>query len=116
MLDDNEVFAKDCKKEAILSEIPDEHTEARIEAASTIYYYMLSVTLLSVAMSVFLYKIDGKAEENFKKENDVPEEKPAPFSVGGLVDAFKQIPMPIFILFGMCICFYDGVFPFTTQA
>merc|ERR1711997_1284827 len=59
MLKDNEVYAKDCKKEAIIESIPDEDTEARIVAASTIYYYMLTVTLISVAMALFLYKIDG---------------------------------------------------------
>jgi len=116
MLASNEVFAKDCKKSAILDDIPTDHTDARIEAASTIYYYMLSVTLISVAMSFFLYKIDGQAEANFKKENNVSDEKPEPFTVKGLIDAFKGIPGPIFILFGMCICFYVGVFTFITQA
>ena len=116
MLASNEVFAKDCKTSAILDNIPDDHTDARIEAASTIYYYMLSVTLISVAMSVFLYKIDGQAEANFKKENNVSDEKPEPFTISGLLDAFKGIPMPIFILIGMCICFYVGVFTFITQA
>ena len=101
MLKDNEVYAKDCKKEAIIQEIPDEDTDARITAASTIYYYMLIVTLLSVGMAIFLHKIDGIAESKYKDENNIPEEEPEPFTIGGLIEAMKAIPPAVFILFGM---------------
>lgn len=101
MLKDNEVYAKDCKKEAILEEIPNDDTDARITAASTIYYYMLTVTLISVGMAVFLFKIDGIAESKYKDEHNIEEKEPEPFTIGGLIEAMKAIPPAVFILFGM---------------
>merc|ERR1739848_88457 len=120
-LNSPEIMAKTCDANAVIIAVPQEDTDERISGISTCYYIMLIVTVLSVFMALFLFKIDGKAEAVFNEEEEKRtgvkvSNQAEKFSFQGLVDAIKKIPVTVWILYVMCICFYVGVFTFVTQA
>lgn len=111
----------DCSSaDSVLVTIPEEDTTSRLKSVAYCYYIMLVVTVLSVVMGVILYKVDGAAEANYNKSLLAKGESlpPAaePFSVMGFIGVVKDIPVTVFILYIMCICFYVSVFIFVSQA
>lgn len=115
------IYARSCQGGAYLQQIPDDDTQERLKAASNVYFSQILICVFSCGMAGCLYFLDMKVEQRERETDpEFVEKKKEKLvmkdQIKIFLDAWKRIPLSVWVLYVMCICFYVGVFTWVAQA